>query len=98
MKSKVVKLNERNYGALTDVSKSLNYLLGDRSNRTVSMRTANGFKNTFRLSDMDDNEAEDIVHSGMIASGLLLLAKNDGLKVCGLLLSFVLLVCYQNGK
>ncbi len=89
----------RNYGALTDLSKAANELLGDKSGRTVSMRTAHGFKNVFNLNDeMTDNTAEDIVHAGMLASVALLSSKNDGAKIGGLFLALSLAACYQNGK
>ena len=39
--------SNRNYGALSEVSKTINYSLGDRSGRSVSMRTAQGFKKSF---------------------------------------------------
>ena len=37
----------RDFGALTDVSKELNQMFGDKSGRTVSMRTTHGFKDAF---------------------------------------------------
>lgn len=92
------KINyNRNYGAFTDASKSLNKLFGDKSERTVSMRTAHGFKNSFKLSNMSDETAEDIAHGGMIASAGLLASKNKGAKVAGLLLALGLVASYQNG-
>ncbi|HTA81463.1 MAG TPA: hypothetical protein VK783_00885 [Bacteroidia bacterium] len=91
---------ERNYGALTEASKSLNRALGDRTGRTVSIRTAHGFKRAFNLSDydMDDNTAEDIVHGGMTVATALISSKSDGAKVGGILLLLGLFVCYQSGK
>lgn len=88
---------KRNYGALTEGSKLLNEILGDKSGRTVSRRTAQGFKNTFGLNEMSDDKAEDIVHVGMIASGGLLASKSRGAKAAGLLLALGLFVAYQNG-
>lgn len=93
-----IKKYKRNYGFLTDASKAINEGLGDKSGRTVSMRTAHGFKNTFDLENMDDDTAEDIVHGGMIASAALLASKNEGAKIGGLLLLIGLVACYQNGK
>ena len=90
----------RNFGVSTDFSKSVNRTFGDATGRSVSMRTAHGFKNTFKLSDyeMHDDTAEDIVHGGMVIATSLLSAKSDGAKVGGLLLLLGLFLCYQNGK
>jgi hypothetical protein len=87
-----------NYGVLTDISKGLNYTLGDRTGRTVSMRTAQGFKTAFKLDNMSDDDAEDIVHLGMVATAGLLTSKNNGAKAGGLLVLLGLVACYQNGK
>lgn len=87
----------RDYGILTDGSKSLNCLFSDKSGRTVSLRTAQGFKTTFKLNSMSDETAEDIVHGGMLVSAGLLLSKNQGAKVAGLLLALSLFVAYHNG-
>ena len=93
-------LTKRNFGGLTDLSKDINHALGDRSGKSVSVRTAHGFKRAFNLSDNDmhDNTAEDIVHAGMLASGALLSAKSDGAKVGGLFLLLALFACYHNGR
>ncbi len=88
----------RNYGVITDFSKELNHILGDRSGRTVSRRTAHGIKNSFNLNEMHDDDAEDIAHGAMVATAALLASKSDGAKVCGLLLLLGLVACYQNGK
>lgn len=99
MKKSVVINKKRNYGLLTDASKTINEALGDKTGRTVSMRTAHGFKNTFNLNEtIDDNTAEDIVHTGMLASAALLTNKSDGAKIVGALLLLGLIGCYQNGK
>lgn len=99
MKKSAAISKKRNYGLLTDASKAINEALGDKTGRTVSMRTAHGFKNTFNLNEtMDDNTAEDIVHAGMVASAALLVNKNDGAKIAGALLLLGLIGCYQNGK
>jgi hypothetical protein len=87
-----------NYGALTDASKGLNMVFGDKTGRTVSRRTTHGFKNAFSLQHVDDEDAEDLMHGAMIASGGLLMAKNDGAKVVGLLLLVGLIFCYHAGK
>ncbi len=98
MKSKKVSVKStRNYGMLTDASKALNKAFGDETGRTVSMRSAHGFKNTFNLPHMDDNTAEDIMHAGMIGAGGLLSSRNDGAKAVGVLLLAALVCCYRNG-
>jgi len=94
----VMNTVKRNYGVLTDTSKTINEILGDRSGRTVSMRTAQGFKKTIKLSEMSDNTAEDIVHTGMVASGALLISKNPKAKVAGLFLLLGLISFYQYGR
>lgn len=88
---------KRSYGTLTDVSKFLNEALGDETGRSVSMRTAQGFKALFKLPEMNDEDAEDIVHASMLGAGLLLNSKDDGVKITGAVLSFALLFCYQAG-
>jgi len=87
----------RDYGVLSDLSKSTNYLLGDKSGRSVSMRTAHGLKNTL-APNISDNAAEDIVHIGMIASGGLVFCKNDNAKLLGCLLLLLLILSYQAGR
>jgi len=90
--------SQRDYGALSELSKSINYSLGDRSGRSVSMRTAQGFKKSFKLENMHEDDAEDIVHIGMIATSTLVSSKDDNAKFVGLLLGLALGVWYSNGK
>lgn len=87
-----------NYGAFTDFSRALNDMLGDKSGRSVSHRTAQGFKNLFNATDIDEENAEHIVHVGMVTAGALLHSKDEGAKTTGALLSFALFLCYQVGK
>ncbi len=87
-----------NYGIITDVSKSLNQFLGDETGRTVSVRTAHGFKNVFNCPEMDEDAAEFIVHTGMAAAYSLLKSEKDSENGAGLMLSLGLLLCYQSGK
>jgi hypothetical protein len=87
-----------NYGAITDISKSLNLSLGDKSGRTVCLRTAHGFKSIFNCNYMHDDAAELIVHSGMVTAFRLINSKNKNEQGAGVLLSFALLLCYQEGK
>lgn len=86
------------YGVVTDISKELNQFFGDSSGRTVSRRTAHGFKSFFNANNMNDDTAEFIVHGGMIAAGRLLNSKNETGKSNGFLLSMALFLCYQAGK
>lgn len=86
----------RNYGVLTDVSEGLNEFFGDKSGRTVSLRTSHGFKKSFGLN-ITDETAEDIMHTGMIFSAYNLFAKN-GNKTAGFLSLIGLIALYQNGK
>lgn len=90
--------NPRNYGALTEVSRGLNIALGDKTGRTVSRRTTHGFKNAFKLHHLNDEDAEDLVHAAMVASGGLMCMKNNGAKAVGLLLLVGLVFCYHAGK
>jgi hypothetical protein len=87
-----------NYGPLTDFSRTLNLTLGDQSGRTVSTRTAYGFINLFSTTGLDIEEAEHIVHGGMVAAGVLLKSKDQGAQVTGFLLSLTLFLCYHAGK
>jgi hypothetical protein len=87
-----------NYGVLTDVSKGLNQFFGDSTGRTVSTRTAHGFKNFFNAKNMDDDAAEFIVHGGMVAATKLLNSKKETERSNGVLLSLALFVFYQAGK
>lgn len=95
-----MKDDELNYGALTEVSRGLNSLLGDNSGRTVSRRTTHGFKRSFNLSDQDisDTNAEHIVHGAMISTGTLIASKNEGSRVAGILLLASLFLFYQAGE
>jgi hypothetical protein len=87
-----------NYGALTDFSKALNEGFGDNSGRTITNRTAQGFKDVFNTQDMDEETAEVIVHTGMASAALLLNSPDEGHKATGALLSLALFICYQSGK
>lgn len=87
-----------NYGVLTDVSKNLNQFFGDSTGRTVSTRTAHGFKNFFNAKSMDDDAAEFIVHGGMVAATRLLNSKKEADRSNGFMLSMALFVFYQAGK
>lgn len=93
-----VKQIKSNYGVLTDVSKGLNQFFGDTSGRTVSLRTAHGFKNFFNSKSMEDDAAEFIVHGGMVAATKLLNSKKETERSSGLMLSLALFVFYQAGK
>lgn len=97
--NKILKLkSERDYGVLSEVSKTINYALGDRTGRSVSMRTAQGFKKSFALDNMHEDMAEDIIHAGMAATTLLLTSKNDNARLLGLLVGLGLGAFYANGK
>jgi hypothetical protein len=87
-----------NYGVLTDVSKGLNQFFGDTSGRTVSLRTAHGFKSFFNAKNMDDDAAEFIIHGGMVAATKLLNSKKETDKSNGFMLSMALFLFYQAGK
>jgi len=87
-----------NYGALTILSKQINHDLGDRSSRTVSRRTADGFRKSFKLNLMSGDDAEDIVHIMMILAPALLRQKSDFSKAIGILLFAGLVGCYAEGK
>lgn len=89
---------QRNFGFLTEVSKEINYSLGDYTDRTVSMRTAHGYKRAFNRHDIDDNTAEDIVHLIMTAAPILVSQKNDGAKAVGILVFAALFGLYQQGR
>jgi|GEM_PF-1525393 len=89
---------KHNYGALTDFSKALNESFGDMTGRTVTNRTAQGFKQVFNSPDMEEDTAEQIVHAGMAGAALLLSSPEEGHKATGALLSLALFICYQSGK
>jgi hypothetical protein len=95
MKKGIIKTN---YGLLTDVSKSVNELFGDTTDRSVSLRTAQGFKRMFNCKSMDDDAAEFIVHSGMVVAYNQLNSKDKNNNGTGALLALGLFLCYQNGK
>ena len=92
-----MKTEQQNmYGELTKVSENLNSFFGDTSGRTVSRRTAHGFKKTFNLS-IHDELAEDIMHSGMLYTAHNLLSKG-GNRSAGFLSLVALVALYQNGN
>ena len=92
----------RNFGVLTDISKGINYSLGDRSDRTVSMRTAHGLKRALNQPEMHDDTAEDIAHFGMIGAALILFTgagrRNNFLLAIAVLLIVGLIICYHLGR
>ncbi|MBI3235847.1 MAG: hypothetical protein HYZ42_17730 [Bacteroidetes bacterium] len=89
---------KRDFGALTEISKELNIMFGDQTGRTVSMRTAHGFKDAFNLRDLDDESSEDLVHGLMTLTPILLSKKNDTANAIGVVLLAGLVGCYLNGK
>ena len=89
---------KRTFGSLTEISKELNIMFGDQTGRTVSMRTAHGFKDAFNLSTMDDETAEDLVHGLMALTPALLSGKSDAANAIGVVLLAGLVGCYLNGK
>lgn len=91
-------MHRSNYGILTNFSKSLNDFFGDFTGRTVSHRTAQGFRHLFKVNGIDDEDAEHIVHASMIAAGACLKSKDEGTQTTGALLAFALILCYQAGK
>jgi len=92
-------ITEIDYGSLGDLSKALNYGLGDRTGRTVSRRTTQGFKRVMNITDerMHDQNAEHIIHGAMLGTAGLLLSK-EGNKGLGLLGLACLIAFYQAGK
>ena len=93
-----VTKTKRDFGALTDLSKDLNQMFGDKSGRTVSMRTTHGFKDAFNLQEMHDEDAEDLVHGLMVLTPILLKQKSDTANAIGVFLLAGLVGCYLNGK
>lgn len=87
-----------NYGVLTEISKGINKIVGDQSGRTVSRRTAQGLKKTFELHHQSDEQAEEIAHAAMVATGVCLTSKYDDVKIVGGLLTIALVAFYQNGR
>jgi hypothetical protein len=98
MENSINNSNSRNFGVSTEFSKNLNEFFGDETGRSVSMRTAHGFKLAFNFHEMNDETAEDIVHVAMVAVPPLLKSKSDELNVVGILLILGLVGCYINGR
>jgi hypothetical protein len=73
-------------------------MFGDFSGRTVSRRTAQGFRQVFNVHQMDEDNAEHVVHTGMITAGVLLNSQNENERTTGVILSLGLLICYHAGK
>jgi hypothetical protein len=86
------------YGVLTELSKSWNFALGDKTDRSVSRRTAHGLMNTFKLPNMNAEQAEDIAHAGMVFTAALLLSKNKNSVITGIGILALLIILYWNGK
>ena len=93
-----VAATARDFGILTSMSKDVNQMFGDDSGRTVSNRTSQGFKDAFNLSNMQDNDAEDLVHGLMILTPVLLSQKSETANAIGILLLASLIGSYLNGK
>jgi len=86
------------YGVVTIISKELNSILGDKSGRSISMRTSHGFKNSLKLRNIHDNDVELIVHVGILAMATLLTQKRERAKGFGAALLLGLILCYWKGK
>lgn len=89
---------KRDFGKLTDVSKDLNQMFGDKSGRTISMRTTHGFKDAFNLHEMHDEDAEDLVHGLMVLTPILLKQESETANAVGVVLLASLVGCYLQGK
>ena len=89
---------EQSYGVLTDISRNLNAAFGDTTGRTISRRTAHGLKRSLNLHHIDNDSAELIVHSGLVATGALLKSKSETSQGIGILLGAALWGLYQEGK
>lgn len=92
----------KNYGVFTDISKGINSALGDTTGRTVSRRTAHGFKVMTSSNNMHDDSAEFIVHMAMIGAvlGGTMATSNKGRNVVILVIFLLVLlfICYHLGK
>ena len=82
---------------LSAFSKDANYLLGDRSGRTISTRTANGFQE-ISPATVEENNAVHIAHGAMVVTFFSLFSKNNIIKLIGFILGLILLFCYLIGK
>jgi len=89
---------ERNYGHLTVASKTVNRMFGDKSGRSVSMRTAHGLKYALNMDNLDEDLAEDIVHTAMVLTLPLISRKNNVASGIGTLLVAGLIILYRIGK
>lgn len=80
-----------------DNSRFINALVGDKTGRTISLRTGQGVKKSLNLN-ISDREAVDITHTAMLAGGLLLCSKNTTTKNIGLGIGATLFLAYHAGK
>ncbi len=87
-----------NYGSLTELSRSLNESLGDRSGRTISYRTAQGVIRILNANGVSENTAEDLAHIGMFATALLLKSRYKKERRNGQWLLLSLFICYHAGR
>ena len=85
----------RTYGKATQLSKKLNFILGDKTNRSVSMRTAHGYMRILKAERMNEDRAEDIVHGIMVLVLFLLITQNISL---GVFVIINLAILYHIGK
>jgi hypothetical protein len=83
---------------LSTVSREINFMLGDRTGRTVTHRTTQGMKRMFDLPELSDDTGSHIVHVGMIAVPVLLTRKNPTARFIGFVILIFLFLWYQMGK
>lgn len=78
-------------------SKELNLLFGDKTGRSISRRTAHGFKNVTGLK-ITSRESEVIMHGAMLASAAGLSSKNPTVRTLGGIGATALFLLYHAGK
>jgi hypothetical protein len=87
-----------NYGLFTEISKGLNYALGDSTGRSISRRTTHGLQSMLNIEDFDDALVEHVVHGSMFLSAALVTSENKNSNIFGWLIIVFLIICYWNGK
>ena len=91
--------SEKEYGALSDMSRKANQVLfGDTSGRSISRQKADGLIRATGWHDLHPDAAVNIVHVTMGVAAATLSSNNRGANIVGGALLAALVACYQIGR
>lgn len=83
------------YNSGTELSREGNYILGDRTGRTITRTTMDGVS---VISNGAINPSGELVHAAMISTAILLFSKKKEFLFIGLMILLLLLIFYFAGR